>query len=76
MIGHNYFTGRFYFTIVEEVKVKHSQSVFGLTSVAQRCSVKKIFLKILQNSQEKTLTKTLAQVFSCEACKIFKNAPF
>ena len=48
-----------------------------------RCSVKKIFLKILQNSQENTCGRvnfikkeTLAQVFSCEFCKIFKNTFF
>ena len=71
-------------------------------AVAQRCSVKKVFLKISQNSQENTcarvyfLTKlqtwglhlycaqacnfikkyTLAQVFSCEFCEIFKNTFF
>ena len=31
---------------------------------------KKVFLEILQNSQER---ETLAQVFSCEFCKISKN---
>ena len=58
-----------------------------------RCSVKKEFLKISQNSQENTwarvlflinlqaspatsLKETLAQVFSCELCKIFKNTYF
>ena len=41
---------------------------FFSEAVAQRCSVKKVFLKIWQNSQE-----TLAQVSSCEFCKIFKN---
>ena len=71
-------------------------------AVAQRCSVKKVFLKISQNSQENTcarvcfLTKlqawglhlycaqtcnfinkyTLAQVFSCEFCEIFKSTFF
>ena len=51
------------------------------------CSVKKVFLKILQNSQKKICTRTsflikacnfieeelLAQVFSCEFCEFFKN---
>ena len=42
-------------------------------AVAQRCSVKRVFLKISQNSQENTCARvslfkkeTLAQVFSCE----------
>ena len=55
------------------------------------CSVKKVFLQILQNSQENTCARvsfliefqaqaynfikneTLAQMFSCEFCAIFKN---
>ena len=44
-------------------------------AVARRCSVKKVFLKISQNSQENK-KETLAQVFSCEFCEIFKNAFF
>ena len=48
-------------------------------------SIKKVFLKISQNSREDTCIwasflasnfikkGTLAQVFSCEFCKIFKN---
>ena len=43
-----------------------------------------VFFKILQNSQENTRPQacnfikkeTLAQVFSCEFCKIFKNTFF
>ena len=47
--------------------------------VARRCSAKKRFFKISQNSQENTYVslffdKTL--VFSCEFCKIFKNTYF
>ena len=56
-------------------------------AVVQRCSVKKVFLKILQISQENTSARvsfliklqesirkeTLAQVFSCEFCEISKN---
>ena len=38
-------------------------------AVAQRCSVKKLFLEISQNSQE----NTCAQVFSCEFCENSKN---
>ena len=47
--------------------------ILGLEAVVHRCSVKKVFLEILQNSQENTCIKnnfikkeTLAQVFSCE----------
>ena len=46
-------------------------------AVAQRCSVKKVFLEISQNSQENTCNfnnkETLTQVFSCEFCEIYKN---
>ena len=56
-------------------------------AVALRCSVKKVFLEIFQSSQESNCAKvsanvakvapfikkeTLAQVFSCEFCKISK----
>ena len=48
-------------------------------AVVRRCSVKKVFLEILQNSQENTCARvfikkeTLAQVFPYEFCKISKN---
>ena len=63
-------------------------------AVVCRCSVKKVFLEISQNSQENTCVRdsflnkvaglrpkacnfikkeTLAQVFSCEFCKISKS---
>ena len=48
-------------------------------AVAERCSVKKVFLEISQNSQENTCAslffkkETLAQVFSCEFCEISQN---
>ena len=58
----------------------------------QRCSIKKLFLKILQNSQENTcvgvllfnkvarinsiIKETLTQVISCEICEVFKNSFF
>ena len=59
-------------------------------AVAQRCSPKKLLLEISQNSYENTRVRvsfliklqastskeTLAQVFPCEFCKIFKNAYF
>ena len=76
----------------ESVPVALSQkSKTCLTSeaVVQRCSVKKVFLEISQNSQKNSCTRvsfstklqasnvirkeTLAQVFSCEFCEIFKN---
>ena len=53
-------------------------------AVARRCSVKKMFVKISQNSQENTCTRaffnkieeTLAQVFSYEFWEISKNTFF
>ena len=53
-------------------------------AVVLRCPVKKVFLKISQNSQENTcarvslLIKLQASglVFSCEFCEIFKNIVF
>ena len=56
-------------------------------AVGQMYSVKKVFLEILQNSQENTCARaslliklikkeTLAQVFSREFCEIFKNVFF
>ena len=52
-------------------------------AVAQTCSVKKMFLEILQNSQENTCAKVffikkeaLAQLLSCEFCEISKNTFF
>ena len=58
-------------------------------AVVQRCSVKKVFLKISENSQENTCARawgmksatlskkgTLAQIFSCEFYEIFKDIFF
>ena len=53
-------------------------------AVARRCSVKKVFLTISQNSQENTCARdslliklqAVAHVFSCEFCKIFKKTFF
>ena len=56
-------------------------------AVAQRCSVKKMFLQISKNSQENTCARvsflirlfkkeTLAQVFYSEFCEISKNIFF
>ena len=51
----------FYFFFYTYNKVK---------AVTWKCSVKKLFSEVSQNSQE----ETLAQVFSYEFCKISKNA--
>ena len=58
-------------------------------AVVRRCSVKKMFLEILRNSKETPVPEilfwqkcnfgkkeTLAQLFSCEFCKISKNTLF
>ena len=57
-------------------------------AVVQKCAVKKMFLKISQNSQGNScarvsffrpttlLKRTLAQLFYCEFCEIFKNTFF
>ena len=58
-----------------------------IEAVAQRCSVKNVFLEISQNSQEDTCARvsflknfikkeSLAQVFSYEFCEISKNTFF
>ena len=62
------------------------RSVLLRIVVYQTCSVKKAFLETLQNSQKNSCARvsilikkdfgkkqTLAQVFSCEFCEIFKN---
>ena len=47
-------------------------------AVVQRCSVKKAFLEISQNSQENTCAGVsfLRKLFSCELCEISKNTYF
>ena len=51
-------------------------------AVARSCSVKRVFLKVSQNSHENTYDrvffnkKRLALVFSCEFCENFKNTYF
>ena len=90
----------------KSVKSTHCRTLFGLQSKVpaarwegwlyksshRRCSIKKVFLKISQNSQENTCSRvffliklrasnfikkeTLAQVLSCEFCEIFKNIFF
>ena len=55
--------------------------LINIEAVVQTCSVKKVFLKILLNSQENTCARlsflrTPAQVLFCEICKVFKNTFF
>ena len=67
-------------------------SFLTIEAVVQRCSVKTVFLKSSQNSQENNCARvsfliklqdcrfikkeTVAQVFSFEYCEIFKNILF
>ena len=69
-----------------------SCSLSNYRSSHQRCSIKKVFLEISQDSQENTCARvsfliklqacnfikkeTLAQEFSCESCEISKNTFF
>ena len=46
----------------------HLHMIYKIQAVARRCSVKMVFLKILQNSKE-----TPTQVFSFKFCEIIKN---
>ena len=63
------------------VKIVKGLTVHCFRSSHQKCSVKKVFLEILQNSQESTCKgtayfikkETQAQFFSCEFCEIFEN---
>ena len=61
------------------------EEIGELEAVVQRCSLKKVFLEISQNSQETTCARVsfiikdlfledLEQVFSCEFCEISKNS--
>ena len=43
-------------------------------AVAQRCSVKKMFLEISENLQETIKKETLTQALSCEFCEISMNS--
>ena len=69
-------------SLIKNVLIK-TVLINDFRSSHRRCSVKKVFSEILQNSQENTYArvsflikvkkKTLAQVFSCEFCAISKN---
>ena len=64
-----------------EKKTYHSSGiVLESEAVVRRCSVKKVFFEISQNSQENTCARDsfliklpLVQVFFCEFCEISKN---
>ena len=46
-------------------------------AIAQRCSVKKVFLEISQNSQDNNCVRVIKkEVFSCEFSEISKDAFF
>ena len=69
-----------YFSAHSNFYVSHSRHFEWPTeAVVQRCSVKKVFLEISQNSPENTCAgvsykkETLVQVFSCEFCEISNN---
>ena len=69
------------------LRISHSKKIHQTEAVAQRCSVKKVFLEISQNSLENTCARvsfliklqacikkeTLPQVFSSEFCESSKN---
>ena len=86
--------------MVLNTPLSHKRSVYyynadackdSIEAVVQRCSVKKVFLENLQNSQENTRTRvsfcraeackftkkeTLTQVLSGEFCEISRNTFF
>ena len=45
-------------------------------AVVKRCSIKKVFLEIAQNSQENTCERASGTGVSCEVCKISKYTFF
>ena len=68
------------FSPANEIKrMREKERTRETEAVAQRCSVKKMFLQILQNWQKNTCArvyfkkKAQAIVFSCEFCEIPKN---
>ena len=79
--------GLFSYTVYVLLEFQHDHS----EAVVRRCSVKKVFLEISQNSQENACFRdsfliklqanfikkeSLAQVFSCKFCKISQNTFF
>ena len=71
---------------IGNVLLEKSIKVFSTEAATRGVLWKKVFLEISQNSQENTCTRVsffnfikkeaLAQVFSCEFCKISKNTYF
>ena len=70
-----------FFNNVDIPKLSEYQAKLCEEAVVRRCSVKKVFLEILQILQENTCARasflikkeTLAQVLSCKFCEISKN---
>ena len=54
------------------------KKIITIEAVTQRCSVKKVFLEISQNSKENNCARkiTLSLLFSCQFCEITKNTFF
>ena len=74
-----YISTKIFFNISENLQENQIRKVVFFEAVVQMCSAKKVHLEISQNSQENTCARgnfikkdTLAQVFSCEFCKISK----
>ena len=74
----------FFYVLHAGIKLKTRLTRAIFRSSHQRCSMKKVFLNISQNSQENTFVgvsflkklKNPAQVFYSEFCAIFKNIIF
>ena len=76
-----------YLIIISNIQALIIDTAFHYSEVATRCALwKKVFLEILQNSLATWFNspeacnfiekETLAQVFPCEFCEIFKNTYF
>ena len=70
-------------SLVPTIVLSFGYCLVIVEAVVQRCSVKKVFLEISQNSHENTCTRVsffkkiiLAQVFSCKFYEISKNTFF
>ena len=66
------------YTPTLNTKMNRISYIVRSRSSHQRCSIKKVFLRISQNAEACNFIKkeALAQVFSCEFCEIFKNTFF
>ena len=67
---------KMFLKIWQNLQEKSFAGVSFLTNLQTQKHPPEVFLKIEQNSQENTFAKTLAQVFSCELCKILKSTLF